>query len=29
MQKRAGELASRDGRVDPDAFFMAEQNASW
>jgi erythromycin esterase-like protein len=27
MQKRAGELASRDGRVDPDAFFMAEQNA--
>jgi erythromycin esterase-like protein len=27
MQKRAGELATRDGRVDPDAFFMAEQNA--
>jgi erythromycin esterase-like protein len=27
MQRRAGELASRDGRVDPDAFFMAEQNA--
>jgi erythromycin esterase-like protein len=27
MQKRAGDLASRDGRVDPDAFFMAEQNA--
>jgi erythromycin esterase-like protein len=27
MQKRAGELASRDGRLDPDAFFMAEQNA--
>src|SRR4030088_3338046 len=27
MQKRAGELASRDGRVDPDAFFIAEQNA--
>jgi erythromycin esterase-like protein len=27
MQKRAGDLASRDGRVDPDAFFIAEQNA--
>jgi erythromycin esterase-like protein len=27
MQKRAGDLASRNGRVDPDAFFMAEQNA--
>ena len=27
LQKRAGELASRDGKVDPDAFFMAEQNA--
>jgi erythromycin esterase-like protein len=27
MQKRAGELARRDGEVDPDAFFMAEQNA--
>src|SRR5258708_5686444 len=27
MQKGAGELASRDGRVDPDDFFMAEQNA--
>jgi hypothetical protein len=27
MQKRAAELASRDGRVDPDDFFMAEQNA--
>jgi erythromycin esterase-like protein len=27
LQKRAGELASRDGRLDPDAFFMAEQNA--
>ena len=26
-QKRAGELARRDGEVDPDAFFMAEQNA--
>jgi len=27
MQKRAADLASRDGQVDPDAFFMAEQNA--
>ncbi|MCU1241388.1 MAG: erythromycin esterase-like enzyme [Candidatus Acidoferrum typicum] len=27
MQKLAGDLASRDGRVDPGAFFMAEQNA--
>jgi erythromycin esterase-like protein len=27
MQKRAVDLASRDGRVAPDAFFMAEQNA--
>src|ERR1700737_2744897 len=27
MQKRAAELASRDGHVDPDDFFMAEQNA--
>ena len=27
MQKRAGDLASRDGRADADAFFMAEQNA--
>ena len=27
MQKRAGELAGRDRLVDPDAFFMAEQNA--
>ena len=27
MQKRASELASRDGQLDPDAFFMAEQNA--
>jgi erythromycin esterase-like protein len=27
MQKRAAELASRDGNLDPDAFFMAEQNA--
>ncbi len=27
MQKRAAELASRDGQEDPDAFFMAEQNA--
>src|ERR1700730_18921770 len=27
MQKRAADLASRDGHVDPDDFFMAEQNA--
>src|SRR6195256_336478 len=27
MQKRAGELASKDGRLDPDAVFMATQNA--
>jgi len=27
MQKRAGELASKDGRLDPDAAFMATQNA--
>ena len=27
MQKRAAELASRDGHLDPDAFFIAEQNA--
>jgi erythromycin esterase-like protein len=27
MQKRAADLARRDGQVDPDAFFMAEQNA--
>jgi erythromycin esterase-like protein len=27
MQKRAAELASRDGNLDPDAFFIAEQNA--
>jgi erythromycin esterase-like protein len=27
MQKRAAELASRDGKLDPDAFFIAEQNA--
>jgi erythromycin esterase-like protein len=27
MQKRASDLASRDGQLDPDAFFMAEQNA--
>jgi len=27
MQKRAADLASRDGQVDPEAFFMAEQNA--
>src|SRR5947208_10407404 len=27
MQKRAAELASRDGKLDPDAYFVAEQNA--
>jgi erythromycin esterase-like protein len=27
MQKRAAELASRDGTLDPDALFIAEQNA--
>ena len=27
MQERATELASRDGKLDPDAFFIAEQNA--
>ena len=27
LQRRAGELASRDGRVAADAFFFAEQNA--
>jgi erythromycin esterase-like protein len=27
MQKRAADLASRDGHVEPDDFFMAEQNA--
>jgi len=27
MRKRAADLASRDGHVDPDDFFMAEQNA--
>src|SRR5258707_8565560 len=27
MQKRAGELASKDGSLDPDAAFMATQNA--
>ena len=27
MQKRAADLASRDGHLDPDAFFIAEQNA--
>src|SRR5258707_5928334 len=27
MQRRAAELAGRDGKVDPDAFFVAEQNA--
>ncbi len=27
MQKRAAELARRDGHSDPDAFFYAEQNA--
>ncbi len=27
LQKRAGELANRDGKLDPDAFFVAEQNA--
>jgi erythromycin esterase-like protein len=27
MQERATELARRDGKLDPDAFFIAEQNA--
>ncbi|MGH9586887.1 MAG: erythromycin esterase family protein [Acidobacteriaceae bacterium] len=27
MRRRCGDLASRDGRVDPDAYFFAEQNA--
>jgi erythromycin esterase-like protein len=27
MQKRAADLAHRDGHLDPDAFFIAEQNA--
>jgi erythromycin esterase-like protein len=27
MQKRAAELTSRDGNLDPEAFFIAEQNA--
>ena len=27
MQKRAEDLANRDGHLDPDAFFIAEQNA--
>jgi len=27
MQKRAADLAKRDGHLDPDAFFAAEQNA--
>ncbi len=27
MSRRAAELASRDGRLDPDEFFTAEQNA--
>src|SRR2546423_1541034 len=27
MTRRAADLASRDGKVDPDAFFMAQQNA--
>lgn len=27
MQRRAADLGSRDGRFDPDAFFIAEQNA--
>ena len=27
MIRRAADLASRDGRVDPDEFFTAEQNA--
>lgn len=27
MQKRAADLVSRDGKLDPDAFFIAEQNA--
>ena len=27
MQKRAADLANRDGHLDPDAFFIAEQNA--
>jgi erythromycin esterase-like protein len=27
MQKRAADLARRDGHLDPDAFFIAEQNA--
>lgn len=27
MQRRAADLVSRDGHLDPDAFFIAEQNA--
>lgn len=27
MQRRAADLATRDGHVEPDAFFVAEQNA--
>src|SRR5207237_1224531 len=27
MQRRAADLANRDGHVEPDEFFMAEQNA--
>ena len=27
MQRRAADLANRDGHLDPDAFFIAEQNA--
>lgn len=27
MRQRAGDLARRDGRLEPDAFFFAEQNA--
>jgi erythromycin esterase-like protein len=27
MQRRAADLAARDGKVDPDGFFVAEQNA--
>lgn len=27
MQRRASDLANRDGHLDPDAFFIAEQNA--
>src|SRR5438105_7679081 len=27
LRRRAGELAARDGRLDPDSHFVAEQNA--